>query len=47
MDRRIYDRLKEAAKGIGIIYYGEIAPLADLNMSLESIRESIRDIIQQ
>ncbi len=41
MNRRLYDRLKEVATAQKVVYYSEIAPLVNLDMSLPPDRAEI------
>ena len=41
MNQRLYNRLKEVATAQKIVYYNEIAPLVNLDMSLQCDRTEI------
>lgn len=43
--QQIYERLKEVAKNGDLITYGEIAPLANLNMENPDDRNKLADIL--
>lgn len=45
MNKAIYEKLKEAAKVPDTIAYGEIAPLAELDMSRADDRKTISEIL--
>lgn len=45
MHKQIYDKLKEVARGQGITYYSDIAPMAGLDMDLPHDRYEIGAIL--
>jgi len=47
MHKEIYDRLKAVAKDRKITHYSKIAPLADLDMSLQGDRNKIATILDE
>jgi hypothetical protein len=47
MHMEIYEELKRAARGQTVIYYGQIAPLADLDMNRPDHRVEIGRILDE